>query len=219
VIDYIAQLLHKSGTATTKMGSSSSKVARTAASTARRQYPSTSSIPTNSAPTSNPRTTNAPPSSTPTAAQVHPDPSQAPPSSTKSQHIDLDGRDPQFGSRLAQIGPVQPVSQSPSNQHQFPPSASPSRQGRSIFPSTSAATNPAVLVVEARERINKLWEAENESVGRGSFQGRTMISAAQIRDVLSMKESGMESGEIERRMRLRAGLVKRLGVGSVVANA
>lgn len=76
-----------------------------------------------------------------------------------------------------------------------------------------------MLVVEARERINKLWEAENESVGRGSFQGRTMISAAQIRDVLSMKESGMESGEIERRMRLRAGLVKRLGVGSVVANA
>ena len=46
-----------------------------------------------------------------------------------------------------------------------------------------------------------------------------MISAAQIREVLTMKESGMESGEIERRMRLRAGLVKRLGVGSLVANA
>ena len=202
------------------MGSSSSKIARTATSTARRQYPSTSSIPTNSASTSNPRTTNASPSSTPpSAAQVHPDPSQAPPSSTKSQHIDLDGRDPQFGSRLAQIGPVQPVSQSPSNQHQFPPSTSPSQQGRNIFPSTSAATNPAVLVIEARERINKLWEEENESLGKGSFQGRTMISAAQIREVLSMKESGMESGEIERRMKLRAGLVKGLGVDSVVANA
>src|SRR5437588_154834 len=108
------------------MGSSSSKVARTAASTARRQYPSTSSIPTNSAPTSNPRTANAPPSSTPPlAAQVRPSPSQAPPSSTKSQYIDLDGRDPQFGSRLAQIGAVQPVPQSPSNQNQFAPSASP----------------------------------------------------------------------------------------------
>jgi hypothetical protein len=75
------------------------------------------------------------------------------------------------------------------------------------------------LVVEARERINKLWEEENASLGKGSFQGRTMISAAQIREVLTMKESGMESGEIERRMRLRAGLVKRLGVGSLVANA
>jgi hypothetical protein len=201
------------------MGSSSSKVARTAASTARRQYPSTSSIPTNSTPTSSPRTTNAPPSSdAPSPAQVHPDPSQSPPSSTKSQQIDLDGRDPQFGSRLSQIGPVQPVSQSPSNQHQFPPSASPNRQGQNIFPSTSA-TNPAVLVVQARERIGKLWEEESESLGKGSFQGRTLINAGQIREVLSMRESGMQSGDIERRLRLRAGLVKRLGVGSVVENA
>lgn len=34
-----------------------------------------------------------------------------------------------------------------------------------------------------------------------------------------MRESGMESAEIERRLRLRAGLVKRLGVGSMVENA
>jgi hypothetical protein len=202
------------------MGSSSSKVARTAASTARRQYPSTSSIPTNTTRTSNPRTTNAAPSSDPPApAQVHPNPSRAPPSSTKSEQIDLDGRDPQFGSRLSQIGPVQPVSQSPSNQHQFPPSASPNQQGQNIFPGTSPATNPALLIVEARERIGRLWEDESESLGRGSFQGRTLISASQIREVLSMKENGMESGEIEKRLRLRAGLIKRLGAGSVVANA
>jgi hypothetical protein len=73
--------------------------------------------------------------------------------------------------------------------------------------------------VEARERIERLWEDESESLGRGSFQGRTLISASQIREVLSMKESGMESGEIEKRLRLRAGLIKRLGAGSVVANA
>jgi hypothetical protein len=75
------------------------------------------------------------------------------------------------------------------------------------------------VIVQARERIGKLWEEENESLGRASFQGRTLISAAQIREVLSMRESGMESGEIERRLQLRAGLVKRLGVGSMVANA
>lgn len=34
-----------------------------------------------------------------------------------------------------------------------------------------------------------------------------------------MHESGMERAEIERRLRLRAGLVKRLGVGSMVENA
>jgi hypothetical protein len=202
------------------MGSSSSKVARAAASTARRQYPSTSSIPTNNTPASNPRTTNAPPSADlPSPAQVHPSPSQPPPSSTKSQQIELDGRDPQFGSRLSQIGPVQPDSQFPSNQHQFPPSASPNQQGQNIFPTRFSATNPALLMVEARERIGRLWEEESESLGRGSFQGRTLISAGQIREVLNMRESGMESGDIERRLRLRAGLVKRLGVGSVVANA
>lgn len=74
------------------------------------------------------------------------------------------------------------------------------------------------MVVQARERIGKLWEEESERVGRASFQGRTLITAAQIREVLRMKESGMESGEIERRLRLKEGLVKRLGVGSVVAN-
>ena len=73
--------------------------------------------------------------------------------------------------------------------------------------------------MQTRERIGKAWEEESESLGRGSFQGRTMISAAQIREVVSMRESGMEAGEIERRLRLREGLVKRLGVGSVVANA
>src|SRR2546423_1868223 len=174
------------------MGSSSSKVARTAASTARRPYPSTSSIPKTAPPTSNPRTTSAPPASEPPSpAQVHPDPTQSPPSASKSRHIELDGRDPQFGSRLSQIGPVRPVSQSPVNAHQFPPSAAPNQQGQNILPGTSASTNPALLIVQTRERIGKAWEEESESLGRGSFQGRTMISAAQIREVVSMRESGM----------------------------
>ena len=79
--------------------------------------------------------------------------------------------------------------------------------------------NPALRIVEARERIAKLFEAESESLGRSSFQGRTLIGAAQIRDVLGMRESGMESGEIERRLRLKSGVVRKLGIGSVVENA
>lgn len=202
------------------MGSSSSKVARTATSTARRQYPSTSSTPTNNPTSSNPRTTNATPSAaSPSPAQAYPNISREPPSSTKSEHVELDGRDPQFGSRLSQIGPVQPVSQTPSNQHQFPPSSSPRQQGQNIFPSTSPTTNPAILVTQARERIGKLWEEESESLGRASFQGRTLISAGQIKEVLEMREHGMSASDIEKRLRLRSGLVQRLGAGGVVANA
>ena len=75
------------------------------------------------------------------------------------------------------------------------------------------------MIVQAQERIGKLWEEESESLGRGSFQGRTLLSAGTIREVVQLKESGAEGGEIERRLRLRAGVVKALGVGSVVGNA
>jgi hypothetical protein len=78
-----------------------------------------------------------------------------------------------------------------------------------------------LAIVEARERIGKLWETENESLGRPSFQGRTLIGAAQIREVLTMRESGMQGAEIEARLRLKAGLVNTLlgRGGATVANA
>jgi hypothetical protein len=202
------------------MGSSSSKVAKTGSSAARR-YPATPSIT---------RSSNATPqqassSESQPGPTVHPRPSA---SGSRDQQLDLDARDPDFGSRLSQLGPVQPAPTA-SNSSTFAPtpqvvkSSSSSKSPRSkysgqkAFPSTSS--NPALLIVQARERLASVYEEESESLGKGSFYGRTLISAAEIKDVLSMRDdSKRPPGEIEKRLKLRQGTVGKLGQNGVAGN-
>jgi hypothetical protein len=201
------------------MGASSSKIAKTASSSARR-YPATSSIP---------RSANQPPPRSSSESRpgptVHPKPSA---STSRDQHIELDARDPDFGSRLSQLGPVQPAP-TYSNSSTFAPtpqvvkssssskSTSSPSSGHQVFP--SASSNPALLIVQARDRLAKVFEEESESLGRGSFKGRTLISAAEIKNLLSMRDDARRPpGEIERQLRLRPGVVGKLGQPGVVAN-
>lgn len=203
------------------MGSSSSKVAKTASTTVRR-YPATSSI-SKSANPPPPQPSSFESQAGPT---VHPRPSA---STTRDEHIDLDARDPDFGSRLSQIGPVQPT---PTLSHSstFAPTAQvvkssssskstsspPSR--RQVFP--SVASNPALLIVQARARLGKIYDEESESLGRGSFKGRTLISAADLKNVLAMRDDGNRpAGEIEKQLRLQQGLLEKLGQAGMVGNA
>lgn len=204
------------------MGSQASKVASKAAGAAgRRQYPSTSSI-LNSAKS----TANAPSMSNPPQrpAAVHPSPQAEPPSSTRSEHIDLDARDPHFGSALRQAGIARRVPQhAASPEAAFPTSSMPpaaqQSPGQQVFPSSSPSTNPAIAIVEARERIAKRFEEESESLGRGSFQGRTLISAREIKEALRLRDEGGRSPEeVEKQMRLRSGIISQLGPPGVVGN-
>ncbi len=205
------------------MGSSSSRVASKAAAAAgsRRQYPSTSSILNSASSTSNA------PGSQPTAAPsaVRPNPRNAPPAESKTEHIDLDGRDPQFGSKLRALGPAMAVADARPADAAFPTSSQPplGQQGQNIFPSRSrdggGVTNPAIVIVQARERIGNVWEEERDAYGRGSFVGRTLLGASEIADVIRMRDEGLADAEIEKKMRLSNGLVGRLGVRGVVANA
>jgi hypothetical protein len=203
------------------MGSSSSKVAKTASSASRR-YPATSSIPkpANNLPPQ-PSSSESRPGPT-----VHPTPSA---STSRDKYIDLDARDPDFGSRLTQLGPVQPFP-TRSNSSTFAPTAQVVKSssfsestrlpfsGQQVFPSTSS--NPALLVVQARDRLTKVFEEESESLGRGNFKGRTLISAAEIKALLSMRDNGKRlPGEIEKQLRLRAGGLGRLGSHGMVENA
>lgn len=75
------------------MGAGASKEAgKAAAAAGRRQYPSTSSILNQATSTSNAPSQASRPFA---PSQVHPDPQKAPPSEdSKSQHVELDGRDP-----------------------------------------------------------------------------------------------------------------------------
>jgi hypothetical protein len=202
------------------MGASSSKVAKTASSSARR-YPATSSIPRSANPPL-PQSSSSESRPDPT---VHPKPSA---STSRDQHIDLDARDPDFGSRLSQLGPVQPAP-TYSNSSTFAPtpqvvkssssskSTSSPSSGRQVFPSTSS--NPALLIVQARDRLAKVFEEESESLGRGSFTGRTLISAAEIKNLLSMRDNARRLPcEIEKQLRLRPGVIGKLGQPGVVGN-
>lgn len=205
------------------MGSSSSKVAAKAAAEAgRRQYPSTSSILNSASSTSNAPEfqAKAPPSA------VRPNPRDAPPTEIKSEHIDLDGRDPQFSSKLRALGPAMPVGDARPQHGALPTSSQPplgqQGDGQNIFPSkagSSGVVNPAIVIVNARERIGKIWEEERDALGKGSFSGRTMLSAGELAEVLQLRDEGMVDGDIEKKMRLSRGLVGRLGVRGVVANA
>ena len=205
------------------MGSQASKVASKAAGAAgRRQYPSTSSILNSAKSTANaPSVANPQPQS----AAVHPSPQVEPPSSTRSEHIELDARDPQFGSALQRAGIARRVPQhSASKENAFPTSSMPpaaqQSPGQQVFPSSSPSTNPAIAIVQARDSIAKRFEEESESLGRGSFQGRTLITAREIKEALRLRdEGGKSAGEVEKQMRLKAGIISQLGPPGVVGNA
>ncbi|KAL1966452.1 hypothetical protein VTN77DRAFT_4594 [Rasamsonia byssochlamydoides] len=182
------------------MGAKSSKPVRSAVSAAsRRQYPKTPS----------PSTTMASPESrAPAEAQPrHAGPtyhSKEQASATKSEAIDLDARDPHFAASLRSIGPVIP-NPTMSNSSTF------NKQGPvpSVFPD---AANPALLVLASRAKITKAAEEEAESFGRQSHEGRQFLDVLTIRQALSMRDKqGLPDGEIERLLRLKKGVVARLG--------
>ncbi|KAJ9622105.1 uncharacterized protein PV06_05819 [Exophiala oligosperma] len=202
------------------MGNSSSKVAsKAAAGAARRQYPSTSSI-ANSAATA-PSRNNAPPTTsskpTTTSPQVHPNPATSPAVDERTQNIELDGRDPQFGSRLQRIGPVKlPSGVRP--EEAFPTSSEPMQPAHNLFPSTQ--NNPAVILTQARQRINKQWEFEVENGGRPSFPGRTLLNSKDIKEALRLRdEMGKTSQDVEKQMKLKPGILDQLVAKGMVANA
>ncbi|KAK5100728.1 hypothetical protein LTR70_001371 [Exophiala xenobiotica] len=201
------------------MGSGASKQAGKAAGAAgRRQYPSSSSI-LNSASS----TTNAPSQSTrPTApAQVHPNPKAAPPTEGREPHVDLDGRDPQFGAALQRLGPAISSERASPDKAAFPTSTQPplGQQGKNIFPSKAPGSNSGMMVVHARERIAQKYEQELEELGRASFAGRTLISAKDVKEALRMRDEGrMSEGDVEKQLRLKSGILSQLAKPGVYVN-
>ncbi|PWY93495.1 hypothetical protein BO94DRAFT_563896 [Aspergillus sclerotioniger CBS 115572] len=175
------------------MGSSASKPVRSAAQAARRQYPKQPTLPT-----SRP---NLPFQRTPSTQR-----------STESAKtaIDLDGRDPDFAASLRTIGPVTP------NPTYSPSSTFTHQPAPTVFP---PATNPALLVFSSRQRITKAAEQEAEAMGKMDFQGREFLDALTIRQVLAMRDrQGLGEREIERVLRLKKGVVGKLGVRGVVGD-
>lgn len=93
---------------------------------------------------------------------------------------------------------------------QFSPSTSSPEQ--SIFPTYSPKTNPAVALLEARNRLQEEADREFEDLGRqsGRERGRQFLDVATIRSVLVMRGEGRAPSDIEKALGLRSGVVNRL---------
>lgn len=66
--------------------------------------------------------------------------------------------------------------------------------------------------------MSKVAKYEAENVGRPSFGGRQFLDAVTIRQALSMRDrQGIKPGDIERILRLKKGVVDRLGKQGVVS--
>jgi len=141
-----------------------------------------------------------------------------PPSNPKSEHIDLDGRDPHFDSALRKIGVARPVSETRPHEDAFPTSSQPMHSGQNIFPSST--NNPAMLLVQARERFGKQFEIEIDGRGRSGFPGRTLLSAKELKEVFTLRDDGAKAPrQIEMELRLKPGILDHLAPKGVVANA
>ena len=135
--------------------------------------------------------------------------------------INLDSSDPQFAASLRSLGPVNPAS-TLSNSSHFPsspssaPSTNPSYPNQQIFPDPSQ--NPAVLVLTARENLTRQAEAEFARIRYEGGGGRKFLDVMTVRQVLMMRdEKNMTEAEIEQKLGLAGGVVKRLGKKGVVS--
>lgn len=86
---------------------------------------------------------------------------------------------------------------------------------QTVFPT---ASNPALLVVTARQRIGKAAQEELEAVGRGNFAGRQFLDAFTISQALTMRDQQkMPRREIERLLRMKEGVMDRLGKDGLIS--
>jgi hypothetical protein len=73
-----------------------------------------------------------------------------------------------------------------------------------------------VSLLTARYRIAEEADAEFANIGRKGSQGRSFIDVQTLRQVLVLREEGMRGSEIEGRLGLRSGVVRKLGREGVV---
>ena len=144
--------------------------------------------------------------------------------------INLDAEDPAFAAQLRSLGAVQP------NPHYSPTSTSPLDPRRntsttgpsnpspphpsstSPFPPSAfpdPRTNPALMVLQARQRLQEEAEEEFLNVGRKGFPGRRFVDVSTVRQALLLRQKGEGEEDVERELGLRKGRLSVLGKGVV----
>lgn len=195
------------------MGSVTSKAARTS-----RQYP-TRPPPTGSVAKPTPGPTRPAPIRPAPAHPAAPGPSEGQshgqPASGVGQSVDLDARNPSLDARLRSVGAVQlnptAATSSPAllqgeHAHKHEPREPP-----------SFAHSPVIAMLAARERIAD--DAASEIEAGGDKDGRRQfLDVHTIRQILMLRDDrGLSTKEIEDQLRLKPGVVDRLGEKGVVS--
>jgi len=114
-----------------------------------------------------------------------------------------------FSNRLKQMGVAQPnPTFSPSSTAAPGPPTSRPVPGPN-YPSPSSNTTLSVL--EARRVLEQQADQELGNMGRSTDKGREFLDVATIRDILVLRDQGVDPATIESRLHLRQGVVRRLG--------
>lgn len=86
---------------------------------------------------------------------------------------------------------------------------------QTVFPT---ASSPALLTVKARQEITKAAQEELEAAGLGNVAGRQFLDAFTISQALTMRDQQkMPRREIERLLRMKEGVMDRLGKDGVIS--
>ncbi|KAK3899201.1 hypothetical protein C8A05DRAFT_18331 [Staphylotrichum tortipilum] len=146
---------------------------------------------------------------------------------TKDDAIRADSMDPDlpmsadFADRLRQMGIAQPnPTYSPSSIASPFPDASGIKQSLSTPRFPSSSSNATLSVLEVRRRLETRARAELDNTGKSTDKGREFLDIGTIKQILVLQQGGASPTDIEARLRLKAGVVARLGpAGTVVAPA
>lgn len=144
----------------------------------------------------------------------------------------MDASDPVLASKLRQIGPVeanpyqshtstQSQSQTGSRGLQIADFAS-LNQGPppGMFPDEATMrSNPALMVLQARSRLQEQADIELDNVGRRGAKGREFLDVYMVTDALKMRRAGITAEAIEQKMGLRSGIMAKLGARGVLEPA
>lgn len=72
--------------------------------------------------------------------------------------------------------------------------------------------NPAIAMLNARERLQQQADLELQQARKPDFPGRSFVDSTTIRQIIAMRDDrGMSSDQIEKLLELKKGTVERLG--------
>lgn len=86
---------------------------------------------------------------------------------------------------------------------------------QSAFP--DPGSNPALRILDARQRIQREAEEELENVGRKSFRGRKYLDASTIALALMRRQRGEPDARIEEALSIQKGRLSTLKEGMVTS--